>query len=41
MVVSVVGRLKVSEGRFGRVLVAFMATALLLLQDDGTTRRKP
>ncbi|WP_445191038.1 sensor histidine kinase [Sphingomonas sp. Tas61C01] len=31
MVGSVVGRLKVSEGRFGRVLVAFMATALLLL----------
>ncbi|WP_375422202.1 ATP-binding protein [uncultured Sphingomonas sp.] len=31
MVVRVAGRLKVSEGRFGRVLVSFMATALLLL----------
>ena len=31
MAVSVAGRLKVSEGRFGRVLVSFMATALLLL----------
>ena len=31
MVVSVVGRFRVSEGRFGRVLVAFMASALLLL----------